>query len=48
MRTRTTHTVEKHKEKKAGALAQSAKCATIPIRDLCQIKALITSACLKR
>ena len=27
--------------------AQSAKCATVPIRHLCQIIALITSACLK-
>ena len=41
------HSVERQKEKKAGALAQSAKCATVSIRRLCQIKALITSACLK-
>ena len=26
---------------------ESAKCATVLIRHLCQIKALITSACLK-
>ena len=31
----------------AGALSQSAKCATVPIRNLCHVKALITSACLK-
>ena len=30
-----------------GALAQSAKCATVPIRNLRQDKTLITSACLK-
>ena len=28
-------------------LAQSAKCATVPIRHLRQVKTLITSACLK-
>ena len=31
----------------AGALAQSAMCATVPIRNLCQVKALITTACLE-
>ena len=31
----------------AGALAQSAKRATVPTRHLYQVKALITSACLK-
>ena len=35
------------KKREASALAQSAKCATIPIRHLCQVKALITNACLK-
>ena len=34
-------------KREAGALAQSAMCATVPIRHLCQVKALITSACLK-
>ena len=32
---------------KSGALAQSAKCATVPIRHLRQVKTLVTSACLK-
>ena len=41
------HSVERHREKKTGALAQVAKCATVPIGHLCLIKALITSACLK-
>ena len=34
-------------KREAGALAQSAKCATVPIWHLCQVGALITSACLK-
>ena len=43
------HSVETHRERrgKAGALAQSAKCATAQIRHLCQVKTLTTSACLK-
>ena len=44
--TKTT-TMWSEKEREAGALAQSAKCATVPITYLCQVKALITSACLK-
>ena len=28
------HSVETHREKKAGALVQGAKCATVPIRHL--------------
>ena len=48
VRTRTT-TVWRHtgKERKTGALAQSAKCATAPIRHHCQVKTLTTSAWLK-
>ena len=34
-------------KREAGAPAQSAKCPTVPKRHLCQVKALITSACLK-
>ena len=44
--TKTT-TMLSEKKREASALAQSAKCATIPIRHLCQVKTLITSACLK-
>ena len=36
------------RKRQAGALAQSARCATVPIGQLCQVKALTTSACLKR
>ena len=34
-------------ERKTGALAQGAKCATALIRHLCQVKTLTTRACLK-
>ena len=34
-------------ERITGALAQSAKCATAPIRHLSQVKTLTTRACLK-
>ena len=42
-----TITMWSERKREAGALAQSAMCATVPIRHLCQVKALITSACLK-
>ena len=43
---RDLHHVSERK-REASALSQSAKCATVPIRHLCQVKGLITSACLK-
>ena len=42
-----TATMWLERKRAASALAQSAKCATVPIRHLCQVTALITSACLK-
>ena len=42
---RDLHHVSERK-REASALAQSAKCATIPIRHLCQVKALITHKCM--
>ena len=44
--TKTTTTWSERK-REVSALAQSAKCATVPIKHLCQVKALITCACLK-
>ena len=44
--TKTT-TMWSERKREVGALAQSAKCATVPIRHLCQVKALITNARLK-
>ena len=44
--TKTT-TMCSERKREAGALAQSAKCATEPIRHLSQVKSLITSAYLK-
>ena len=43
----TDHTVWSDRKREVGALAQSAKCAAVPIRHLRQVKTLITSACLK-
>ena len=40
-------TMWSERKREASALAQSAKGATVPIKHLCQVKALITSACLK-
>ena len=44
--TKTTPCGQRGKGKQAH-LRKSAKCATVPIKHLCQVKALITSACLK-
>ena len=35
------------RKREVGALAQSVKCASVPIRHLRQVKTLITGACLK-
>ena len=35
------------KEKGSKRTCAKRQCATVPIRHLCQVKALITSACLK-
>ena len=42
-----TITMWSERKREAGALAQNAKCATVPNKHLREVKTLTTSACLK-
>ena len=46
VRTKTT-TMWSDRKMEVGALAQSVRCATVPMRHLRQVKTQITGACLK-